>query len=328
MRRAATAAAVFASAAAISSLRAPSDAPPRPVLFGEGVFSTPADEFGAALSPDGDGAFAFFNRSVPRSQLYTIFRTRRSGSGWQPPEVASFSGRWRDFDPVFGPSGRLYFISDRPRPGKPEDGEYNVWYLEHPGAAGDEARELGPPVDGSGSVHFASETSGGALYVCASREDSTGPSDVYRVARTAEGYAPPENLGPAVNGASWLNLEAYVSADESVLVVSAYGHEDGLGDSDLYASRRCGGTWSPLVNLGAQVNGPAREYSPRITPDGRTLLYASERGLPTEPPAKGMTYAELVRRIRGIENGLGNIYSVPLDAVLTRVPPCAAAPTP
>jgi len=129
-------------------------------------------------------------------------------------------------------------------------------------------------------------------------------------------------VGPGVNGANWLNLEAYVSADESVLIVSAYGHEDGFGDSDLYASRRCGGTWGPLANLGEPVNGAAREYSPRITPDGRTLLYASERGLPTEPRKKGMSYDELVRRIRGVENGLGNIYAVPLDAALARVAPC------
>jgi hypothetical protein len=318
---AAVAAAALAAAATLVALRAPA---PGPVLFGEGVFSTPADEFGAALSPDGQ--FAFFNRSVPRSQLYTIFVTRRSGSGWRPPEVAGFSGQWRDFDPVFGPSGRLYFISDRPRPGKAEDGEYNVWFVGDPGSSGSEARELGPPVNGSGSVHFASETSEGTLYVCASREDGTDPSDVYRVARTAGGYAPPESLGPGVNGPEWLNLEAYVSADESVLVVSAYGHDDALGDSDLYAARRCDARWSPLVNLGEPVNSAAREYSPRITPDGKTLLYASERGLPTEPRRKGTTYAELTRRIRGVENGLGNIYSVALDAALARVPACTAAP--
>ena len=111
-------------------------------------------------------------------------------------------------------------------------------------------------------------------------------------------------------------------------IVSAYGHDDTLGDSDLYVSRRCGGTWRPLVHLPAPVNSPAREYSPRITPDGRTLLYASERGLPTEPRPEGRTYAELVRRIRSIENGLGNIYAVPLDAALAGVAPCGADPTP
>jgi len=302
---------------------APSRPPAAPTLFGEGVFSTPDDEFGAAIAPG--GAYAFFNRSIPRSQFYTIFRTRAEGSRWTAGEVAPFSGQWRDFDPVFGPSGRLYFISDRPRGASSQDGEYNVWYLEHPAGGTEPAKELGPPVNGSGSVHFVSETSDGTLYVCASREGGIGPSDVYRAVRGASGYAPLESLGPAVNGAEWLNLEAYVSADEKVLIVSAYGHEDALGDSDLYGSRRCGGAWQPLVNLGPDVNSAARDYSPRITPDGRTLLFASERGLPTEARPKNLTYAELIRRIRGVRNGLGNIYAMPLDAALVAVKPCPTA---
>jgi WD40-like Beta Propeller Repeat len=304
----------------------PSPSNTSPVLFGEGVFSTPADEFGAALSPN--GAFAFFNRSIPRSQLYTIFRADQTGAGWSPPRVARFSGRWRDFDPVFGPSGRAFFISDRPRPGSADDGEYNAWYLEHPASEDAEPRDVGAPVNGAGSVHFVSETSSGALYVCATREKGSGPSSVYRVARAGSGYAAPEDIGSGVNSAAWLNLEAYVSKDESVLIVSAYGHDDTLGDSDLYVSRRCGGTWGPLVHLPAPFNSPAREYSPRITPDGRTLLYASERGLPTEPRPTGRTYAELVRRIRGVENGLGNIYAVPLEAALAGVARCGAEQTP
>src|SRR5262249_11158846 len=130
------AAAVLTAAAALTgapTAPTPGPANPKPVLFGEGIFSTAADEFGAALSPAGE--FAFFNRSVPRSQLYTIFRTNRSGSAWRSPEVASFSGRWRDFDPVFGPSGRPHFTSARPIPGHPADGEYNMRCLDPPPTA-------------------------------------------------------------------------------------------------------------------------------------------------------------------------------------------------
>ena len=41
----------------------PSRPPAEPAMFGEGVFSTPSDEFGAAIAPG--GAYAFFNRSIP-----------------------------------------------------------------------------------------------------------------------------------------------------------------------------------------------------------------------------------------------------------------------
>src|SRR5262249_230599 len=43
----------------------------KPELLGAGVISTQDDEFGGQLS--GDGATLYFNKSVPRSQLYTIF---------------------------------------------------------------------------------------------------------------------------------------------------------------------------------------------------------------------------------------------------------------
>jgi hypothetical protein len=64
------------------------------------------------------------------------------------------------------------------------------------------------------------------------------------------------------------------------------------------------------------VNIAAREYGPRLSPDGRRLLFASERGVPTEARAAPWTYAELVGRIRGIENGLGNLYEVDLARIL------------
>src|SRR6185295_7118613 len=82
-----------------------------PRLFAPGVLSTPADEFGGQFTADGRALF--LNRSVPRSQLYTIFLSRFLGDRWSAAEVAPFSGQWRDFDPVLSADGkRLFFISD------------------------------------------------------------------------------------------------------------------------------------------------------------------------------------------------------------------------
>src|SRR5215813_8680432 len=69
-----------------------------PKLFAEGVISTPFDEFGLDFSADGHTAF--FNRSVPRSNLYTICMSSFRNGRWTDPEVAPFSGKYWDFDPV------------------------------------------------------------------------------------------------------------------------------------------------------------------------------------------------------------------------------------
>jgi hypothetical protein len=51
-----------------------------PKLFSEGVISTPFDEFGLAFSHD--GRTAFFNRSVPRSNLYVICTSTFRDGRW------------------------------------------------------------------------------------------------------------------------------------------------------------------------------------------------------------------------------------------------------
>ncbi|HTQ80439.1 MAG TPA: hypothetical protein VMM92_10620, partial [Thermoanaerobaculia bacterium] len=289
---------------------------PAPRLVGEGVISTAADEFGGQLTED--GWTLFFNRSVPRSQLYVILFSTFSHGRWGAPRVAPFSGRWRDFDATLSPDGRrLYFVSDRPLSGSPGD-DYNVWYLERTPEGWSAPRPLGPPVNGAGSAHFVSATRDGTLYFTSTRPGNRGWADVYRTRLVDGRHAPAENLGDAINRPEWANLEAVVAPDESFLLVSATGHADGYGDSDLYVSFRRDGLWQPLRNLGPRINSAARDYSPRLSPDGRYLLYASERGLPTGEHPR--TYRDLVRALRSVRNGLGNLYQVDLAAALAERP--------
>jgi hypothetical protein len=53
----------------------------------------------------------------------------------------------------------------------------------------------------------------------------------------------------------------------------------GYGGADMWMARRASRSapWQAPVNLGAQVNGPAADAQPRISPDGRTLYFFSER---------------------------------------------------
>jgi Tol biopolymer transport system component len=297
-----------------------------PRLFGEGIISTAADEFGPQFAAD--GRTLYFNRSVPRSQLYTIFVSTFVGGQWSSPAVTPFSGTWRDFDPVLSPDGsRLFFVSDRPHDGEPSS-EYSVWALDRKanGSWGEPWRlpaPINPPAGDrfGGSAHFISATRDGSLYFTSTREGNLGPADVYRTRLENGHYTPAENLGPNINGQGWLNLEAIVSPDESLLIVSAYGHPDTLGDSDLYVSFRRDGAWTPLKNLGQRINSAARDYSPRFSPDGKYLFFASERGLPTDPRTAPFTYRELTASIRRPRNGLGDLYQVDLAAGLKEAAP-------
>jgi hypothetical protein len=285
-----------------------------PRLWGEGVISTRDDEFGAQLTED--GGTVFFDRTVPRNQLYTIHVSHFSGGRWSPPEVAPFSGTWRDSDPVLSGDGKkMFFVSDRPREGKPVQ-DFDIWYIERTATGwSSEARHLEGPPNSEGNEYFASSTRDGTLYFTSNRPGSKGGIDVWR-SRLVDGhYTEPENLGDAINAPGRVNIEALVAPDESFLLVGAFGHPDGLGDCDLFVSWRKDGVWQPLQNLGPKVNSVARDYSPRLSPDGRYLFFASERGLPIQDRRPG-TYRELIAAMNGTLNGLGNIYQIDLKTAL------------
>jgi len=314
------------AAASLRTLAAPAqetESAAEPRLWGEGVISTRDDEFGAQIIAGGpggsEGDTVFFDKTVPRSQLYTIHVSHRVDGHWSPPEVAPFSGTWRDSDPVLSADGRrIFFVSDRPRDGKPVQ-DFDIWYVERTertSSGWSEARHLDGPPNSEGSEYFASTTNDGTLYFSSNRPGSKGGIDVWR-SRLVDGrYAEPENLGDTINRPGWTNIEALVAPDESFLLIGAFGRGDDPGDCGLSVSYRKDGVWQPAQPLGAGVNSTARDYSPRFSPDGRSLLFASERGLPNRPRPRALTHRELVDAMHSVLNGLGNIYEVDLKTAL------------
>ncbi|TYZ07605.1 OmpA family protein [Hymenobacter lutimineralis] len=67
----------------------------------------------------------------------------------------------------------------------------------------------------------------------------------------------------------------FAPADEKVLLLSLE-RPDAYGANDLYVSLPAGnGTWGEPRNLGNVINSPGFEFAPWLTPDGRTLYFAS-----------------------------------------------------
>jgi Tol biopolymer transport system component len=287
----------------------------QPEIIGEGIISTPQDEFGGSISPD--GKTIYFDRSVPVHYLYTMWESHLVSDKWQSPELMSISGQYRDSDPVLSPNGnKLLFVSDRPVNGK-DPHHYEIWMCERTGDKWSEPKNLGPVVNAH-SQYFASMASNGNLYFSATIADDSTEIDVF-VSTFADGkYTSPVNLGPQINGKGILNIEAFISPDEKFLLIGAFNRPDSVGSSDIYISFNQNGKWSAPIPISA-INTPAREYSPRLTPDGKHLIFTSERGMGTENRDKPWTMNEFEQKSRSIWNGLGNIYSVPIE-VLPKAP--------
>jgi Tol biopolymer transport system component len=69
----------------------------------------------------------------------------------------------------------------------------------------------------------------------------------------------------------------YPTVSRSGTLYFSSNRPGGLGQNDIYRSRRINGRWTAPENLGATVNTAGREYDPFIAPDESYLIFASER---------------------------------------------------
>jgi outer membrane protein OmpA-like peptidoglycan-associated protein len=90
------------------------------------------------------------------------------------------------------------------------------------------------------------------------------------------GWSVAKNLGFPINTADNEGAQT-LSGDGRLMVFTACNRSDGLGRCDLYWSIRRGDKWSTPQNMGRPINSAYRETQPSITPDGRTLYFASDR---------------------------------------------------
>jgi outer membrane protein OmpA-like peptidoglycan-associated protein len=68
-----------------------------------------------------------------------------------------------------------------------------------------------------------------------------------------------------------------MSADGRFLVFTACDRRDSYGSCDLYSATIMDGRWTKPVNMGQKVNSVGWDSQPFLTPDGRTLYFASKR---------------------------------------------------
>lgn len=287
-----------------------------PVLFAEGVVSTGADDAHVTLTPD--GRTAYFVRSTPDFAHWTVLVTRLEDGRWSRPEVAPFSGRWSDADVFLTRDGRrLLFVSNRPVDGTAPRPDTELWMMERTERGWGRPRHLAE-LTSPGDEWFPSMTDDGVLYFGSERPGGRGKSDLWRARWLGDRFGPPEHLGDVLNTPEQ-EIEPYVFPDGRTLVFAAKGRPGGAGEYDLFVSFSCDGRWSAPRPLGAGVNSSGWDFGPRVSPDGRTLFFTSNRSRHVTPPAP-LGYDELMRRLESPGNGLRDVYQVELSALELHAP--------
>lgn len=246
-----------------------------PLVFLPGLISKQGSlEFNAAFAPDGRS----FYFSVSQNRQWDIHVSRHDGHQWGPPTRAPFSEEnYSEADPVCAPDGKIYFISNRPKTPAGKSADFDIWFVEPRPDGTWSPPQNATALNSDRDEYYISFSAQGDAYFGSDRPGGFGAMDIY-VSRWVGGrHQPPENLGPAINTAESEHDPCLVSADGTMLVFKSENRPDGLGEADLYASRRDqDGKWLPAVNLGRPINTAAYEYCCYLTPDQRFFFFSSE----------------------------------------------------
>jgi hypothetical protein len=278
-----------------------------PRLFAPGILSDGLSNRDFTISPKGDEIF--FTLQQPRFASSTILHLVKRKGKWSEPEVAPFSGKFKDLEATFSPDGRtIYFSSDRPLNGdKAKD--FDIWKVKRLTNGGwGEPENLGTNVNSDKNEFYPSITKSGNLYFTAEIPGGKGSEDIVVCKWTSTGYSKPEILPEDINTKED-EFNAFVDPDEQFILFSSYGGPDDLGGGDLYISHKDDkGNWMPVKHLPSPINSTALDYCPYVSWDKKCFVFTSSRLNKEFKDGKVKDYQKLKELLSGPGNGWDDLY--------------------
>jgi Tol biopolymer transport system component len=135
------------------------------------------------------------------------------------------------------------------------------------------------PVNSEYADLFFDQSPDGTIFFTSNRPGGFGEWNIYFLEPNSNNKL--ENIGKPIN--QYFAWDPCIAPDESYLIFAA-GRENGYGQSDLYISYNNNGNWTEPKNLGNQINTPANEFGPFLSPDNKYLFFSRHDG------AKGDIY--------------------------------------
>ncbi len=244
------------------------------------------------FSPDGRTMYFAQSECSPIWECpQRLKRSRLTNEGWSSPELVALPSEGRVDFPSVSPDGASLLFSwatqrDR-HAGKGVNEDFDLYTLDllTPSAvpiALDEPdinRVRGGKLARLRYVNNENApvlTRGGDLYFWAERLDGRGERDIYLAPSDGTGGFLSASALPEPINSPGRDDSMWVSPDGDMMLVS-YGDRGGYGSSDLFVSRKVGEGWTEPRNLGPVVNSQYSEFAPRLSPDGKSLVFTSDR---------------------------------------------------
>lgn len=285
-----------------------------PKLFGKGVLSDGLSNRDFTISPAGDEIF--FTLQQPRFLSSTILRMQKINGKWGKPQVAPFSGKYRDLEAFFTPDGKsIYFSSDRPVNGTTPKKDFDIWKINRfPNGKWGTPMHLDTMVNTEKDEFYPSVAKNGDLYFTVEAAYGKGKEDIVMCSPVKDGYSKPVSLSEAVNTPNY-EFNPFIDPDEQFIMFTSFGRKDDLGGGDIYISHKDNyGKWLPAKHLPAPINSTGIDYCPYVTRDKKYLIFTSNRANAEFSDGKTKTYQQLKNILAGPGNGSDDIYWVKFNS--------------
>jgi len=257
---------------------------PKVAVFAPGEIPTTAPNNAApAFTPDGKTVLL---GQSPGSGNISIMESHRDGNKWSAPVLPSFSGKYRDLEPVFSPDGKyLVFASNRPAtPGGAElDGNYNgkkftgaggnLWKVKYT-KKGWGIPEILPTVINADSSVFSPAIAGdGSLYFM--RSDSGKAFHIYRTQMRNGKFEQPVPASFTI--AKYGDFDPAVSPDESFIIFCSPRPPAPPHTADLFIVFKTDKGWTDPIDLRSVLSDEVYGVEARLSPDGKILYFSNSR---------------------------------------------------
>ncbi len=189
---------------------------------------------------------------------------------WRPN-----NGRRETRRVTYRKTNNRWYIVDSPRERTPffaPDGQtlyYKEQYQERTEDGWSELKSLGPAFEEIGMMSLAVSLDGTVVL----DERGNNGDGLLRYSRIIDGKREaPKPFGPEINSGRW-NGHPYIAPDASYIIWSGE-QADTYGKNDLYISfRKRNGSWGQAINMGDTINTEVEEGGPKVTPDGKYLIF-------------------------------------------------------
>nr|WP_298789475.1 hypothetical protein [uncultured Allomuricauda sp.] len=260
------------------------------------------------------GNEAYFTIQSANEEVSVIASSTKDGNSWNTPQIASFSGEYKDLEPFLSPDGlRLYFVSNRPLNPSEEVKDFDIWFVKRSDLSSDwsEPINMGSPVNSDSNEFYPAVSKNGNLYFTCDCPGAIGRDDIFYAENKNGTYTKPVALDANINSEGF-EYNAFISSDESYLMFGGYNREDGQGSGDIYISYNLGdGNWSKAKPLPIGINSKYMDFCPYMDEANDMLYFTSRRS--SKPSKRIESIQKLSNFLGTYQNGNSRLYKAKID---------------